>query len=161
MNILVVDDQIDFHHLLSTYLEEEKDWKVFTALHGKAALEVLAQQKIDIIISDVYMPIMDGAKLYREVRNHPQYANIPFIFISAYDDPQTLSVMRFSLNDAFVLKQNLYAEIKGWIRYFMIPIAERPPKHLSVVQREKSFSSRRSYEWSERLGAERSRVPVL
>jgi CheY-like chemotaxis protein len=152
MNILVVDDQIDFHHLLSMYLEEEKGWKVFTAIHGKRALEILSQQKIDIIISDVYMPIMDGIKLFQSVRTTTQIKTIPFIFISAYDDPHTLSVIQLSKNDTFIKKGELFSEIKEWILYLTTPLNQRPLVSPRMKLKEKTPTAVRSYERKERLG---------
>jgi len=102
--------------------------------------------------------VMDGSKFHQAVRNHPKYANIPFIFISAYDDPETLAVMRFSINDGFMLKQSLFSDIKERIRYFLIPLAERPPKYCSVANQVKSSYRARSYDRKERLGERTSPV---
>jgi two-component system chemotaxis response regulator CheY len=158
MNILVVDDQVDFHYLLSIHLEDEPGWKVFTAVHGKAALEILSQQKIDIIISDVYMPIMDGIKLFQAVRSTSQYACIPFIFISAYDDAHTLSVIQLSKNETFIKKGELFSVIKEWIVYLTTPVSQRPLHSPRMKPKEKTLSVGRSYDRKERLGERASPV---
>lgn len=158
MNILVVDDEVDFHQLLSLHLEDEKNWKVFTAMHGKGALDILSQHKIDIIISDVYMPIMGGIKLFQSVRSTPHYANIPFIFISANDDPHTLSAIQLSKNEAFVKKGELFSEIKDWIVYLTTPLSQRPLQSPRAKPKERSFTQGRTYGRAERLEARSSPV---
>jgi len=62
--ILVVDDDPVIRYLFEKFLED--DWDVFTAADGREALECLAKNYFDIIISDISMPIMSGLKFFRE-----------------------------------------------------------------------------------------------
>ena len=68
--ILVVEDDIDLSNLIQTVLES-KGHEVFTALNGKIALETLDITNIDLIISDIMMPQMDGFLLLSEKRFDP------------------------------------------------------------------------------------------
>ncbi len=84
--ILVVEDN---PHLLSG-LEEllqiansHYSFKILTAENGRVALEVLAKHRPDLIISDIMMPEMNGYQLLTEVRNDPNWLQIPFIFLTA------------------------------------------------------------------------------
>lgn len=54
-----------------------------TAADGNAALNLLRNQEVDLILTDLNMPGMNGEDLMREVRNHPALQRIPFIVISA------------------------------------------------------------------------------
>lgn len=83
--ILVVDDNVDFLFLLHTLLHLE-GYSVWKAERGRQALAILAQENIDLIISDIQMPEMDGLALHQNVRALPQYLHTPFIFISGYKD---------------------------------------------------------------------------
>lgn len=82
---LVVEDQADTRELIVTLLEQASA-KVIPVASAKEALEVLAQSEIDILLSDVGMPEIDGYMLLREIRNHPnqQIRQIPAIALTAY-----------------------------------------------------------------------------
>ena len=51
--------------------------------NGRAALDVVHEQPFDVLIVDIYLPIMDGAALIRELKNDPKYKHIPVLAISA------------------------------------------------------------------------------
>src|SRR5437879_9928948 len=125
MNILVVDDEPSYRFLVKNALEEEPQWKVVEAGHGADALDILHDQKIDIIISDVYMPVMDGIKFHKNVRALAAYATTPFLFVSAYDDDYTKASITNARNEGFVRKGKPVSHLKDWIRYLMTPEASR------------------------------------
>lgn len=80
--ILVVDDQPAMQRNIRMGLEME-GYEVVTASDGRAALAMLEAQPVDLILADVAMPRMNGYQLYQELRRNPQWALIPFVFISA------------------------------------------------------------------------------
>lgn len=125
MNILLVDDEPEYRMLLSHYLEDE-GYKIFTAEHGEAGLKILDYETIDLIISDVYMPVMDGLKFHRTVRSIPRLEKIPFLFVSGYDDQYTLSAVKSSRLDGFVRKARPMSELDAWIKYLLTPLDKRP-----------------------------------
>ncbi|MBI4547109.1 MAG: response regulator [Ignavibacteriae bacterium] len=125
MNILVVDDEKEYRTLLSDFLKME-GWTVFLAGHGEEGLKYLRDEKIDFIISDVYMPIMDGIKFNKKVRETPGYEDVPFLFVSAFDDQYTLSVVRNPKSDGFMRKMRPSSELKAWIQYLTTPVEKRP-----------------------------------
>ncbi|MHA1717987.1 MAG: response regulator [Promethearchaeota archaeon] len=79
--LLIVDDEADIRKNLCSYFKL-KEFEVDAAENGVAALDILAVKHIDIIISDVKMPVMDGVELLREVRK--QYPMIRVIMITGY-----------------------------------------------------------------------------
>ena len=81
--VLLVEDE-DAVRLFSARALRNKGYKVLEARSGEAALELLNEQlaDIDLIISDVVMPRMDGPTLIKEVRQ--RRADIKVIFISGY-----------------------------------------------------------------------------
>lgn len=84
--ILVVEDDIDLNNLIQTVLES-KGHDVFSALNGKIALDILDITHIDLIISDIMMPHMDGLSLLTDVRQANM--EMPVLLITAkgsYDD---------------------------------------------------------------------------
>lgn len=80
--ILLVEDELELQQNLKEILEFNK-FSVFTADNGKEALDFLASNNVDLIISDILMPVMDGISLLKEVRNQKNQENTPFIFLTA------------------------------------------------------------------------------
>ncbi|MBF0571116.1 MAG: response regulator [Candidatus Omnitrophica bacterium] len=80
-NILVADDSQSSALLLSRLLEKE-GYKVTIAENGIKALDIIMTQKVDLLITDVVMPEMDGVDLYMELKNRPSTASLPVIIVT-------------------------------------------------------------------------------
>lgn len=80
-SILVVDDNTDMRDYLKHLLEQR--YVIRAAQDGVAALEMVAQHRPDLILTDVMMPRLDGFGLLRELRANPQTREIPIILLSA------------------------------------------------------------------------------
>jgi CheY-like chemotaxis protein len=79
--VLVVDDNPSMAKTLADILNFE-GFEVHAAYSGAEALEILGSQPVDILLTDVVMPDMNGVELYRETRkNHP---NLVTILMTAY-----------------------------------------------------------------------------
>lgn len=83
INILIVEDEKNMNQLLSSYLSSE-GYSTHSASNGVEALEIFSSNKIDIILSDIMMPEMDGFTLADKIRQ--QDNQIPIIFLTARDD---------------------------------------------------------------------------
>jgi len=81
--VLVVDDEADLREIFSAWLQDA-GCIVFTAADGVEALEVFETQKIDILVSDIRMPVMDGVALVRAV--YEKRLAIPIILVTGYED---------------------------------------------------------------------------
>lgn len=104
MNILIVDDIEENQYLLSSLLIA-KNYKVFEAANGLEAINVLKNNDIEVIISDVLMPLMDGFSLCREVKNNPEWKDIPFIVYTAtYTGPKDEELALELGADKFIIK---------------------------------------------------------
>lgn len=80
--ILVVDDEEKIVELLQIYLEMQ-GYKVIAAHDGIQALACWQQNKIDIVLTDIMMPGMDGYSLAEQIRRD---SNVPILFLSARTD---------------------------------------------------------------------------
>jgi CheY-like chemotaxis protein len=87
--ILVVDDIAANRNLLSETLET-KGYEVLLASNGVSALKVADRAKPNLILLDVNMPDMDGYDACRQLKKIQELAEIPVIFITANDDPESL-----------------------------------------------------------------------
>ncbi len=80
-NILLAEDDRVTALLVKTQLEAKGYW-VHTAIDGIEALKVLSSKSIDLIITDVVMPRMDGVDLYESVKKNPETSEIPIIIVT-------------------------------------------------------------------------------
>ncbi|HWR88809.1 MAG TPA: response regulator [Dissulfurispiraceae bacterium] len=92
--VLIVDDEAGFLQSLCDGFCSSKRLAVFTALNGREALEILDRKAIDLVVTDLFMPVMDGFELIGEMnRRHP---DIPVIVMSAFlnnDTEQRLAAL--------------------------------------------------------------------
>jgi len=88
--ILVVDDILANQKLLRETLEPE-GYEVLMASDGTTALELTHTAHPDVILLDVQMPGLDGFETCRRLKEHEATRNLPVIFITANDDPESLS----------------------------------------------------------------------
>ncbi len=79
--ILVVDDNPDMRSYIRTLLQ--KEYKILEAEDGAEALETLRSRKIDLILSDLMMPVMNGIDLSKNVKADLAISHIPFIMLTA------------------------------------------------------------------------------
>jgi DNA-binding response OmpR family regulator len=81
--VLIVDDERSIRELLKLALEED-GFRVLTAEHGQAALEIVAHDHPDLILLDLMMPVMDGWTFYNRIRSHDS-GGIPVVILSSAD----------------------------------------------------------------------------
>jgi CheY-like chemotaxis protein len=79
--ILVVDDEPDVREFLSTYLEDV-GYEIRTARDGVKAMDMVEQEKPDLILLDLMMPEETGTGLYRKLHHRKEFKDIPVIVIS-------------------------------------------------------------------------------
>ena len=110
MRILLVDDEEGFLNIMTGVLHDQGH-DVVRAQDGKQAREALEGEKFDLIISDVFMPTLDGVRFHSFVREFTDSRDVPFIFISGYDDEHTRGLAAESPNDYFLGKTTPIEEI--------------------------------------------------
>jgi two-component system, chemotaxis family, chemotaxis protein CheY len=79
--ILIVDDSESIREVVNFTLENE-GYEVLIGVDGKDALKYLDGRKIDLMITDLHMPEMDGIELIKEVRISNDYQRIPILFLT-------------------------------------------------------------------------------
>ncbi|MGH9459080.1 MAG: response regulator [Thermoanaerobaculia bacterium] len=79
---LVVEDSPTMRQLISFSLKRFRNAKIVEAVDGVDALKKLSGETIDLILTDINMPVMDGLKLVSLVRQNAQTKSIPIIIIT-------------------------------------------------------------------------------
>ena len=100
--ILIVDDVPLNLHVAKALFDRIGFDEVYTVESGRAALELLGKQPIDLILSDIWMPEMSGSEFSAEVKKDPRFANIPIVAQTA--DVETNGNFDMSHFDAVILK---------------------------------------------------------
>ncbi|HPY60259.1 MAG TPA: response regulator [Methanospirillum sp.] len=80
ISVLYVDDDTDYHQIVSRFFEREEDLSVRLCSMAEDGLKALELEPFDVVVSDYQMPVMDGISLLKEVRN--RYGRLPFILFT-------------------------------------------------------------------------------
>jgi CheY-like chemotaxis protein len=124
MTVLLVDDEETYRSILRDILTA-KGWEVVQARNGQEALQKISSFHVDIIVSDIYMPVMDGLKLNAAVHADPKFAQMPFLFISGYDDGYTAGAVRNPRLEGFYRKGAPIGQLLRWIEFLSTPEKKR------------------------------------
>lgn len=80
--LLIVDDEAEIVELVSMVLERD-DRALFAAYDGEQALEIVREERPDLVLSDIMMPRLDGRELCRRIRADPETSGTVIILMSA------------------------------------------------------------------------------
>lgn len=119
-SILVVDDEKEIADLIEIHLMSQ-DYKVTKANDGKQCLSLLKDNKFDLILLDVMMPVMDGLKTLQKIR---EFSNIPVILVTAKSD-ESDKIQGLTLGaDDYISKPikplELLARVKAQLRRYTV-----------------------------------------
>lgn len=80
--ILIADDSPTMRSLIVSTLDAMDDFELIEAANGFEALRILPREKVDLVLTDINMPDINGLELVSFVRNNPLYKETPLIIIS-------------------------------------------------------------------------------
>ncbi len=103
-NILIVEDDVFNIQLLRSLLSKISDMNIISSHDGSEALDILesGKEKIDMVLLDIRMPIMNGKELLIRLRENEAFNNMPILIISVDKDNET-ELREIGAND-FILK---------------------------------------------------------
>ncbi|MCU0227051.1 MAG: response regulator [Bryobacterales bacterium] len=83
-NVLIVDDSAAIRKILARVLQQTEvvTGSIYEAGDGQQALEVLRQNPVALVLSDINMPNMDGIEFLREMRANANWQNVPVLMIT-------------------------------------------------------------------------------
>lgn len=116
-SILVVEDDNTLNKMMSVRLKQEQ-YHVFSAFDGEEALDVMDREHIDLIISDIMMPNMDGIELTRELRR-ANYT-LPILMVTAKSQMEDMEKGFVAGTDDYMIKpinlQEMVLRVKALLR---------------------------------------------
>jgi CheY-like chemotaxis protein len=116
--VLVVDDEFGIGEVLEAILTDD-GYRVVTAINGNHALERLAGNRVDLILSDLMMPVMDGAALFAALQADKRYQRIPFVLMCSL--PETNIASRIKGYTAFLHKPFRVDDVLDAVRKVLGP----------------------------------------
>jgi chemotaxis protein histidine kinase CheA len=104
--ILVVDDSIATRTLEKTLLESA-GFRVLTATDGYKALDLLAARQVELVITDIQMPNMDGIELTQVIKSRPTMSHLPVVLVTSMGSSTDKARGMAAGADAYVVKKEL------------------------------------------------------
>lgn len=108
--ILIVEDNDELRMLMDQLLHTK--YHVLTASNGREALDIIHSQDLDIVISDVMMPEMDGYELTHEVKQDPDYGYLPIILLTAKTQKEDQEAALTAGADDYIAKPFRLSELE-------------------------------------------------
>lgn len=140
-HILLVEDNYEMRKFLNQMLRD--DFQVSMVQNGKEAIEFLESGKVDLILTDYLMPVMDGFEMATEIKKNDDLSLIPMIFLTARAQEQDkIDVLNLGVDD-YLFKPFSADELKARISNLL-----RAKKQRAEYWIEKSIDPR-DIEWKE------------
>lgn len=94
-NVLIVEDDPTMRVVLKRTLTESnlEIGEIIEAENGKIGLEMLEKHQIDLMLVDIYMPVMDGLEMLDYCADNPEFANIPAVLVSSENDEKRIDAI--------------------------------------------------------------------
>ena len=108
--ILVVEDNEELLALMLQVLS--KNYHVFTAKNGKQAMNIIMKEELDLVVSDVMMPIMDGIELTKQLKSDKSFCQLPVILLTAKNKEEDKTEAYAVGADAYITKPFKFEELE-------------------------------------------------
>jgi DNA-binding response OmpR family regulator len=132
--ILLVDDDPDMLMLTSTRLKKF-GYDVILAVNGKGAIEIMRDKKPDLVLLDMVLPAMSGARVCKEAKNDETLKQIPIILFTAYSDIMTAEKAKTFGADSYITKPLDMGELKRKIEEIITKKERQIPFSVAAKER--------------------------
>ncbi len=117
--ILIADDSATIRKLVGFTLKF-KGYNVLTANNGKEAWDMLQNEKCNLVIIDILMPVMDGFQLLSKIKSEEKLKNIPCVILTVEGDEASKQKGKEFGADSYLVKpfqpQQLLAKVKEFVK---------------------------------------------
>jgi len=114
LTVLLVEDTEDNRFMMRRLLEMS-GYHVIEAVNGQEAIWLAGEQRPQVILMDLSLPIVDGLAATRQIRSLPDLRKVPIIVVSAHDTADFHKEALAAGCDAYITKPIDYAELEGLI----------------------------------------------
>ncbi len=111
VTVLLVEDTEDNRQMMRRLLEMS-GYRVVEAINGKEAVEAASQERPQIILMDLSLPLIDGLAATRRIRSLPGLKKVPIVAVSAHDTADFHSEALAAGCDAYITKPIDYPELE-------------------------------------------------
>jgi len=112
--VLLVEDTEDNRFMMSRLLELS-GYSVIEAVNGREAIRIAEEQRPELILMDLSLPLIDGLAATRQIRNLPELRKVPIIVVSAHDTADFHKEALAAGCDAYITKPIDFAELETLI----------------------------------------------
>jgi signal transduction histidine kinase len=161
INILIVDDNKNNLFSLRTLIEEYINAQILLAQSGGAALKILVENTVNLIILDVQMPDMDGFETAQIIQSRPKLQHVPIVFITAAYKAEEFQQKGFEVGAVDYLTKPIDApqlinRIKSYVRFIEQDCQHKQELESKVAERTAELLKARNeleYRVTERTAA--------
>lgn len=104
LRVLIVDDSRSMRRIIRGYLEQSGVSRIAEAGNGQAAMDLIRFQELELIVSDLNMPVMTGMELLKVLKSNPKFQEICFIVLTVEAIQKTMNRALEMGADSYVVK---------------------------------------------------------
>lgn len=112
--ILIAEDDDEQRTALKLILKMSK-YVVTEARDGQEAIDSVCQERPDLVLMDLSLPVLDGLEVTRELRGRAEFQNLPIIFVTGYDQQETIDSIRACGGTDFISKPIEFDDLRKMI----------------------------------------------
>ncbi|MDA8429497.1 MAG: response regulator [Geobacteraceae bacterium] len=117
--ILIADDSPTMRAMLVSTIESIGDFRIVEASSGFEALRLLPREKVDLILTDINMPDINGLELISYLRNNANYLTIPVIIISTEGSQKDIDKGKLLGANEYLIKPIDHAKLQALISSYL------------------------------------------
>lgn len=117
--ILIVEDSSTMRSLIGSALAAMGDFEVIEAVNGFEALRILPREKVDMVITDINMPDINGLELVNFIKNNPNYRSIPLLIVSTEGSERDRQKGLQLGADGYLVKPFAPRDLESFVRRFL------------------------------------------
>lgn len=117
--ILIAEDSPTMRSLIVSTIVDVGDYEIFEAANGFEALRILPREKVDLVITDINMPDINGLELVSFVKSNPRYKTTPLLIISTEGKERDREKGLTLGADSYLVKPFSPEDLQALIRRFL------------------------------------------
>lgn len=117
--ILIAEDSPTMRSLIASAIAAMGDYEIVEAANGFEALRILPREKVDMVITDINMPDINGLELVSFIKTNPNYQAMPLLIISTEGSERDRQKGMLLGADGYLVKPFSPADLQSFIRRFL------------------------------------------